>query len=62
MAGSLHRECPNRYDLGFNVSATEPLASTIYGIRDVHLVELTYDLGDGGFVTRNNTSSRDSDL
>ena len=44
----LHRECPNRYDLGFNVSATEPLASTVYGIRDVHLVEFTHDLGDGG--------------
>lgn len=44
-AGSLHRECPNRYDLGFNVSATEPLAPTIYGIRDVHLVKLVYDLG-----------------
>lgn len=48
MAGHYIEDDPNRYDLGFNVSATEPLASTVYGIRDVHLVELTYDLGDGG--------------
>lgn len=46
MAGHYIEDDPNRYDLGFNVSTTEPLASTVYGIRDVHLVELTYDLID----------------
>ena len=45
MAGHYIEDDPNRYDLGFNVSATEPLASTVYGIRDVHLVEFTHDLG-----------------
>ena len=45
MAGHYIEDDPNRYDLGFNVSATEPLASTVYGVRDVHLVEFTHDLG-----------------
>lgn len=39
MVGHYIEEDPERYDKGRNVSDLEPLASTVYGIKDVHLIE-----------------------
>ena len=47
MVGHYIEEDPERYDKGRNVSDLEPLASTVYGIRDVHLIEAIPEVVEG---------------